>query len=108
MCQTDKCVVAQVLKVVLIINLIIIDHSRMIQSFKLIEIGKYDDGGQLMSIAKLCIEAVHGQSRNISKQYFTNRKVGLRSNASAFHVHGLASLILKSKYVRSRNFFGVS
>ena len=34
------------------------------------------------------------QSRNISKQYFTNIKVGLRSSTSAFPVHGLASLIL--------------
>ena len=33
MYQTDKCVVAQVLKVVVIINLIIIDHSRMTQAF---------------------------------------------------------------------------
>ena len=48
MYQTDKCVVAQVLKVVVIINLIIIDHSRMIQAFRFIEISKYDDGGQLM------------------------------------------------------------
>ena len=49
-----------------------------------------------------------GQSRNIHSQYFTNKKVGLRSNSSAFPVHGPASLILMSKYVRSRNFFGVS
>ena len=49
MCQTDKCVVAQGFKVVLIINLIIIDHSRMIQGFRFIEISKYDDDGQLMS-----------------------------------------------------------
>ena len=33
MYQTDKCVVAQVFKVVVIINLIIIDHSRMTQAF---------------------------------------------------------------------------
>ena len=39
--------VAQVLKVVVIINLIIIDHSRMIQAFRFIEISKYDDGDQL-------------------------------------------------------------
>ena len=39
--------VAQGLKVVLLINLIIIDHSRMIQTFRFIEISKYDDGGQL-------------------------------------------------------------
>ena len=58
MCQTDKCVVAQGFKVVLIINLIIIDHSRMIQAFRFIEISKYDDGGQLMSAANLCPEAV--------------------------------------------------
>ena len=47
MYQADKCVVAQVLKVVVIINLIIIDHSRMIQAFRFIEISKYDDGNQL-------------------------------------------------------------
>ena len=48
MVQTDKCVVAQGLKVVLIINLITIDHSRMIQAFRFIKISKYDDGGQIM------------------------------------------------------------
>ena len=51
--QTDKCVVAQVLKVVVIINLIIIDHSRMIQAFRIIEISKYDDGGQLTTRGQL-------------------------------------------------------
>ena len=56
MCQTDKYVVAQGLKVVLIINLIIIDNSRMIQAFRFIEISKYDDGGQVMSAGKLCLE----------------------------------------------------
>ena len=30
----------------------------MIQAFRLREISKYDDGGQLMSAAKLCLEAV--------------------------------------------------
>ena len=58
MCQTDKCVVAQGLKVLLIINLIIIDHSRMIQAFRFIEIPKYDDGSQLRTPANLCLEAV--------------------------------------------------
>ena len=53
MYQTDKCVVAQVLKVAVIINLIIIDHSRMIQAFKIIEISKYDDGGQLTTRGQL-------------------------------------------------------
>ena len=53
MYQTDKCVVAQVLKVVVIINLIIIDHSRMIQAFRFIEISKYDDDGQLMTRGQL-------------------------------------------------------
>ena len=53
MYQTDKCVVAQVLKVVVIINLIIIDHSRMIQAFRFIEISKYDDGGQLTTRGQL-------------------------------------------------------
>ena len=54
MCQTDKCVVAQGLKVVFIINLIKIDHSIRFT----IEISKYDDGGQLMIAANLCLEAV--------------------------------------------------
>ena len=53
MYQTDKCVVAQVLKVAVIINLIIIDHSRMIQAFRIIEISKYDDGGQLTTRGQL-------------------------------------------------------
>ena len=53
MYQTDKCVVAQVLKVVVIINLIVIDHSRMIQAFRIIEISKYDDGGQLTTCGQL-------------------------------------------------------
>ena len=53
MYQTDKCVVAQVLKVVVIINLIIIDHSRMIQAFRFIEISKYDDDGQLTTLGQL-------------------------------------------------------
>ena len=45
--------VVQVLKVVVIINLIILDHSRMIQAFRIIEISKYDDGGQLMTRSQL-------------------------------------------------------
>ena len=53
MYQTDKCVVAQVLKVVVIINLIMIDHSRMIQAFRFIEISKNDDGGQLTTRGQL-------------------------------------------------------
>ena len=53
MYQTDKCVVAQVLKVLVIINLIIIDHSRMIQAFRFIEISKYDDDGQLTTRSQL-------------------------------------------------------
>ena len=53
MYQTDKCVVAQVLKVVVIINLIIIDHSRMKRAFRFIEISKYDDGGQLTTRGQL-------------------------------------------------------
>ena len=53
MYQTDKCVVAQVLKVLVIINLIIIDHSRMIQAFRFIEISKYDDDGQLTTRGQL-------------------------------------------------------
>ena len=53
MYQTDKCVVAQILKLVVVINLIIIDHSRMIQAFRFIEISKYDDGGQLTTHGQL-------------------------------------------------------
>ena len=53
MYQKDKCVVAQALKVVVMINLIIIDHSRMIQAFRFIEISKYDDGGQLTTRGQL-------------------------------------------------------
>ena len=41
--------IAQGFKVVLSINIIIIDHSRMIQAFRFIEISKYDDGGQLIA-----------------------------------------------------------
>ena len=51
--------VAQGFKVILLINLIIIDHSRMIQAFRFIELSKYDDGGQLMPAAKLCLEVVY-------------------------------------------------
>ena len=38
---------------VIIINLIVIDHSRMIQAFRFIEISKYDDGGQLTTHGQL-------------------------------------------------------
>ena len=65
MYQTDKCVVAQVLKVVVIINLIIIDHSRMIQAFRFIEISKYDDGGQLTTRGQL----MQGSSIYTSSNY---------------------------------------
>ena len=54
MCQTDKCVVAQGLKVLLIITLITIDHSRMIQAFRFIEIPKYD-GSQRMTATNLSL-----------------------------------------------------
>ena len=65
MYQTDKCVVAHVLKVAVIINLIIIDHSRMIQAFKIIEISKYDDGGQLTTRGQL----MQGSSRQPQRKY---------------------------------------
>ena len=68
MCQTDKCVVAQGLKVVFIINLIIIDHSRIIQALRFIKISKYDDGGQLMSEANLCLKGA-------LQQYFINKNI---------------------------------
>ena len=61
--------VAQGLKAVLIINLIIMDHSRMIQAFRFIEILKYDDGSQLMSSAKLCPEAVPHPSNFVNKMH---------------------------------------
>ena len=63
MYQTDKCVVTQVLKVVVIINLIIIDHSRMMQAFTFIEISKYDDGSQLTTRGQL----MQGSSRLLLK-----------------------------------------
>ena len=44
---------------VVIINLIVIDHSRMIQAFRIIEISKYDDGGQLTTRGQL----MQGSSR---------------------------------------------
>ena len=60
MCQTDKCVVARGLKVVL--NTTYHHKSyynRLFKNdtaFRFIEISKYDDGGQVMSAAKLCLE----------------------------------------------------
>ena len=42
----------------LIINLIIIDLSRIRQAFRFIEISKYVDGSQLVSAAKLCLGVV--------------------------------------------------
>ena len=48
----------------------------------------------LIFMSRYSIRNSRRQSRNISKQYFTNIKVGLRSSTSAFPVHGLASLIL--------------
>ena len=59
--------VAQVLKVVVIINLIIIDHSRMIQAFRIIEISKYDDGGQLATRGRLMQESSNAIISNSSK-----------------------------------------
>ena len=59
---------------VVIINLIIIDHSRMIQAFRLREISKYDDGCQLMSAAKLCLEAV-----NVADLLFSGGSSGMQN-----------------------------
>ena len=78
MYQTDKCVVAQVLKLVVIINLIIIDHSRMIQAFRFIEISKYDDGGQLTTRGQLMQGSsilINGTTRNGISQVPINRSV---------------------------------
>ena len=45
----------------------------MIQALRYIEISKYDGGGQLMTAAKLCLEAVYlawiDKYFNIDKQY---------------------------------------
>ena len=77
MYQTDKCVVAQVLKVVVIINLIIIDHSRMIQAFRIIEISKYDDGSQLTTHGQLMqgsstrvVTKINGHRDKRSSEFF--------------------------------------
>ena len=75
MYQTDKCVVAQVLKVVVIINLIIIDHSRMIQAFRFIEISKYDDGGQLTTRGQLMQGSSTGGGVKISVCHVTVQMV---------------------------------
>ena len=63
--------VAQGLKVVLIMNPIVIDHSGMIQAIRFIEISKYD-GGQLMprsstaSLHKLAALTTASQGFNMS------------------------------------------
>ena len=75
MYQTDECVSAQGLKVVVIINLIIIDHSRMIQAFRFIEISKYDDGGQLTTHGQL----MQGSSSSIIGRFY--RKTEIPMNA---------------------------
>ena len=61
---------AQVSKVVLIINLIIIVHSRMIQALRFIEILKYVDGGQVMPSGILPANA-HAEA-NILILYYIN------------------------------------
>ena len=84
MYQTDKCVVAQVSKVVVVINFIIIDHSRMIQAFRFIEISKYVDGGQLMQGSSRMppqypiwrVES--GNHRNVLPIYINNSPNALR------------------------------
>ena len=55
---------------ILIINLIIIYHSRMLQAFRFIEISKYDDGGQLLLVANLHLEAVQV---NLYNQMYNQR-----------------------------------
>ena len=55
---------------VLIINIIIIYHSRMIRALRFIEISKYDDGGQLLPAVKLCLEAVEFYSTIVAECQF--------------------------------------
>ena len=80
MYQTDKCVVAQVLKVVVIINLIIIDHSIMIQAFRIIEISKYDDGGQLTTRSQL----MQGSSTVSHRNYYSFNNLSLHPGRFVF------------------------
>ena len=87
MYQTDKCVVAQVLKVVVIINFIIIDHSRIIQAFRFIEISKYDDGGQLTTPANLCREAVDASDQQIRLCCVLNLNLDYESVQIAWITH---------------------
>ena len=61
---------------VVIINLIIIDHSRMIQAFRIIEISKYDDGGQLTTRGQL----MQGSSSSYLKQPFGAYQADLSLN----------------------------
>ena len=40
------------------INAIIMDHLRLQSAFKFVAISRFGDGGQLMTAANLCLEAV--------------------------------------------------
>ena len=86
--------VAQGLNVVIIINLIIIDHSRMIHAFRFIEISKYDDGGELMPATNLCLEAVRWcrlyrkiQKKKYPAPYIPLYGLSLSYIPSYMHVH---------------------
>ena len=40
------------------------DHLRLQSAFKFVQISRFGDGGQLMTMATLCLEAVHILSIN--------------------------------------------
>ena len=65
------------------------DYLRLQSAFKFVAILSFGDGGQLMTAANLCPEAV--------VYYKFQRKTGLRL-VSELPVHRLASLILMTKY----------
>ena len=66
------------------------DYLRLQSAFKFVAILSFGDGGQLMTAANLCPEAV--------VYYKFQRKTALRLNISELPVHRLASLILMTKY----------
>ena len=66
------------------------DHLRLQSAFKFVAILSFGDGGQLMTAANLCPEAV--------VYYKFQRKAGVRLNTSTLPVRGPASLTLMRKY----------
>ena len=56
-------------------NLIIIDHSRMIQAFRIIEISKYDDGGQLTTRGQLMQGSSSRKRPPLGDNKETNKKL---------------------------------